>query len=280
MFTIRNEHGDAPIVLNVPHASTHVPSETRDQFILSDSALREEIRLLTDWHTDFIYDPFLNVGATMLVSNVSRFVVDTERFEDDAHELLSARGMGAVYTHGTHRQPIRRPLKVAEREQLLSRFYRPYHAALSRLVDERISRFGYCLVIDCHSYPSDVLPYEPDQSLARPEICIGTNGALQTPPWLVDTFARHARNAGYSVGLDQPFAGAVVPLHLLNDPRALSVMLEIKRSTYLKADLSTLAPEAEQLKACITAIAAGLPPLLKKHTTREQGASWSQPSQR
>ena len=39
--------------------------------------------------------------------------------------------------------------------------------------------------------------------------------------------------AGYSVEFDQPFKGTLVPLPLVDEPRLLACMLEVRRDVYL-----------------------------------------------
>src|SRR6202000_3326686 len=42
----------------------------------------------------------------------------------------------------------------AEADARLSRLYRPYHRALTALLEETRARFGVAVLIDCHSMPS------------------------------------------------------------------------------------------------------------------------------
>ncbi len=68
---------------------------------------------------------------------------------------------------------------------IYQRYYDPHHARLETLVAEKLEASSKCLIIDCHSFPSKPLPYEPDQSANRPDICIGTD-EFHTPKWLTD----------------------------------------------------------------------------------------------
>ena len=43
------------VILHVPHAATAIPSETRDQSVLSDAELQDELRLMTDHYTDELF---------------------------------------------------------------------------------------------------------------------------------------------------------------------------------------------------------------------------------
>ncbi len=44
-----------PIILHVPHSSTIIPQEIRDQFIVTDEELDDEVRLMTDHYTDDLF---------------------------------------------------------------------------------------------------------------------------------------------------------------------------------------------------------------------------------
>lgn len=85
------------VVFHVPHDSMHVPSEVRHQFTLGDEDLSQELMKMTDHLTLSLFA--LDVPTTQVVrAPVSRLVVNVERFENDAHEPMAARGMGAIYS--------------------------------------------------------------------------------------------------------------------------------------------------------------------------------------
>lgn len=92
---------------------------------------------------------------------------------------------------------------------------------------------GKALLIDCHSYPSEVLPYELEQDSERPEICIGTD-SFHTLPELAEGLQACFEYYGFDVGLDSPFSGSLVPLqHYHRDERGRSVMIEVRRDLYM-----------------------------------------------
>ena len=93
-------------------------------------------------------------------------------------------GMGAVYEK-THDDCPLRCLHPEEREELPRRYYNPHHLRLVDLAAEILMQFGYCLIIDVHSFASHPLLNESDQSTDRPDICIGTD-AFHTPRAIVD----------------------------------------------------------------------------------------------
>lgn len=239
-----------PIVLHIPHASTTVPDDVREQFLIDREELNREINLLTDHATDRIFKAAFP-KATACEFPVSRFVVDPERFEDDAQELMAETGMGVIYTHGTQRQLIRRQLTGAERQSLLEKYYHLHHDELTRAVQGHIEKHGKCLVLDCHSFPAEVLPCEFYQGALRPQFCLGTD-QYHTPETLIGNVQRELERRDFSVERDQPYQGSLVPLEYhQRDRRVQSLMIEVNRSLYMNDDFSLSEQGLEQLIATL-----------------------------
>ena len=223
---------NSPLVAHIPHSSSRIPTDLLPTFTCGEHALAQENRLLVDWFTEELFDFVPHLGGTSLIYQVSRFVCDPERFERDDLECMSARGMGALYTHGVHQDRIRADFTEGEREALLKRFYRPHHTACTEVVEQCLKKFGLCLILDCHSYPQHPLPYELFHDAPRPEICIGTD-EQHTPKALIQCLENSAQQAGYQLSINSPFKGTLVPLKFLGDPRVYSLMFEIRRDMYM-----------------------------------------------
>ena len=245
-----------PVVVHVPHSATHVPADVRADIELDDAALADELRRLTDHGTDRFTLGAPSLGATVLVNRCSRLVVDPERFLDPEAEEMEAVGMGAVYTATSDGSVLRR-LSVAQRATLLSRFFVPYHAALTGLVTDQLDRWGRCAIVDVHSYPSEALPYERHGDRDRPELCVGTD-PVHTPTWLREVVVDVAAAHGLGRGFDGPFTGTFVPTLHLGDARVVSVMLEIRRDTYLDEVTATPHAGEQRIRALCTAVVAAL----------------------
>ena len=232
-----------PLVVHVPHAGTEIPDDVRADLLLDDEQLTAELAAMTDWHTDRLAADGLaraGVAASVFRNPFSRLVVDPERFPDE-REVMRSRGMGAVYTKTSALEPLREADPEQE-AQLLERYFVPYAAALSDLVDRTLAAFDRCVLVDLHSYPSVALPYELDPARPAPGVCVGTD-ALPHATGAARRRGR-ARSPGCAggVALDSPFAGTYVPLdHYGTDARVTSVMVEIRRDLYLD-EPSTIDP--------------------------------------
>ena len=244
-----------PLLVHLPHDATAIPPDAQADFLLSAEELRSECLRLTDRHTGALYADGL-VPADFLRAEVSRLVVDVERFADDAQEPCAKVGMGATYVRTVDGRPLR-ALTPERRAELMDRHYWPHHRALDAAAAARLDRFGRCVILDAHSYPTGPLPTQL-ASGPSPEIGIGTQPG-HTPPALRDLAVDFFRAQGYSVCVDVPFSGAMVPNACFGrDPRLWSVMIEVRRDLYM--DEATGEPHAgfARTQAVLTGLRAEL----------------------
>lgn len=227
-----------PVVLHVPHSSRGIPFWVRPEFLLRGKNLKKEIVLMTDSFTRHLFGAahglsLNHASCSVCAARVSRLVVDVERFADDAQEIMSKVGMGVVYTRTSEGKALRRKISECEKRLLVSKFYGRHHRRFEKSVSKNLSRFGFCLIVDCHSFSSFRQKYEVNEDLHRSEICIGTD-AFHTAPWLENLFVEKFRAAGFDVGLNSPFAGSIVPMKFYGtEKRVQSVMVEVRRDLYM-----------------------------------------------
>jgi len=216
------------IILHIPHASVHIP--LKDGFLLDAGGMEKEILKLTDWFTD---DLFYADDEIIIKAEFSRIFCDPERFSDDSEEIMAQFGMGVLYEKSDAGEVIRKVTK-ALRERLLNEYYWPHHRQLSAAVNDQLLHYQKALIIDCHSFPNIPLKRDLDQNLKRPDFNIGTD-AFHTPQHLIDLSVSFFEKAGYSLGIDWPYKGSLVPLeHYMKNKNVQSIMLEINRSLYIQ----------------------------------------------
>ena len=174
-FEVTGEEAKLPLLAHVPHSSTRIPPDQRKNLTISDAALSLEILKMTDWFVDELFSCVPEKGGIAVIYEISRLVVDPERFEDDRKEIMASKDMGAIYTKTCDGNDLREVPDANQREALLERFYTPYHRALENEVQKMLDHFDLSLILDCHSFPSKPLPYELDQDPDRPDICLGSN---------------------------------------------------------------------------------------------------------
>ena len=218
------------IVLHIPHASKHIPDEYLKYFTLSKKDLEIEFLKMTDHFTDELFD-VSGDNVHQLKFPISRLLVDVERFEKDELEPMCKVGMGCVYekTHDGN------SLKNVEniKDELINKFYKTHHENFTKIVNTKLKQNNKVLIIDCHSFPKYPLPYELNQEMDRPEICIGTDN-FHTSEKLRNSFGKLFEKSNFTVKFNAPFKGSIVPIKFYNkDKEVQSIMIEVRRDLYM-----------------------------------------------
>ena len=113
-------------------------------------------------------------------------------------------------------------------------YYRPYHAALARLIERTRARFGYCLLIDCHSMPSVGGPADSDPGHRRVDIVLGDCHGASCDRRLTDLARRTLSQRGYIVRRNVPYAGAYTTRNYGAPQRGIhALQIEINRALYM-----------------------------------------------
>ena len=230
----------APIVLNSPHSGRCYSRAFLHQSRLEPLALRRS----EDAFIDELFAPCVAHGIPLLAATFPRAFVDVNRepFELDPHmfsdrlpsyantrSLRVAGGLGTIPRLVGDAQPIyRAPLTSAEALDRIERWYRPYHAQLTRLVDESLTAFGVCLVLDCHSMPSSAI------ESGKTDFVVGDRFGASAAPWMAECLTQELNNRGYVVRRNKPYAGGFITEHY-GDPTngRHAIQIEINRALYL-----------------------------------------------
>ena len=259
MFTILKNDIRIPLLAHIPHSSTQIPDALRKTILLDDEELVEELLRMTDSYVDELFSSVMDEGGVATVFKLSRLIVDPERFEEDEKEIMSSRGMGVIYTKTSNGSKLREPPEEVERIELLSQFYRPYHAALEYEVQSLLDAFNRCLILDCHSFPSRPLPCELDQDPNRPDICLGTD-LYHTPKALMESVEGFFYERGLKTAVNKPFGGTYVPMKFYQtDNRVSSVMIEVNRGLYMEEETGEKSASFDSLKETISDLIIQMP---------------------
>jgi N-formylglutamate deformylase len=215
------------IILHIPHSSTNIPS--LEGYIDDKTKIENEIIKLTDWYTDELFQSGYD---EMIITPFSRLFCDVERFENDEDEIMSKVGMGALYERFDDDEVLR-TVTPQYRENVIRDFYREHHNRLTQFVSSQVDLYGSALILDCHSFPSTPLLKAIEQSNNSPDFNIGTD-PFHTPKELTEIAIDYFNNLGYSVGLDWPYSGTIVPMeYYKKNKNVYSIMLEVNRKLYL-----------------------------------------------
>jgi N-formylglutamate deformylase len=230
-----------PLLVEVPHAGTHVPEPVLEELVVApvgDALLRD-----ADIYVDELFANAPQHGSTLLCANVSRYVVDLNRAQDDFDSATVsdhptapfAQPRGVVWRATTDGRPLlRRPLTFTALRRRLDTYYVPYHAALSQTLESLRSQYGYAILVAGHSMPSRGRSLHMDVGLRRADVVPGTRGRTTADARVIDLVDAHFRGAGLSVRHDDPYKGGFSTTHYGRpDLRVHAIQIELNRAIYV-----------------------------------------------
>lgn len=234
------------LILHIPHSSITIPNYTG--YTQANKIVKKEILKLTDWHTD---DLFSGTEDDIVKADFSRIFCDVERFRDDEDEIMSQYGMGTLYEKTDDGQ-IMRVVSPELKTEILMKYYDKHHRKLNQIVNKHLLTFGKALIVDCHSYSDIPFVRDLNQDNNRPHFCIGTD-TFHTPDYLIEASLKFFEERNYSVGLDTPYSGSIVPMeHYKKNKNVQSIMLEINRKLYLNDGTNEQSSTYVQTKEIVT----------------------------
>lgn len=252
-----------PVVVEIPHAGLGLEPQSAATLIAPAAALGRD----ADLYVDELYADAPDLGATVIVSHVSRYVCDLNRAEGDVDALAVQGVPSANFPHGliwhqtTDSQPaLSGPVSRAELERRLRLIYRPYHQTLRRLLHESIQRFGYVILLAAHSMPGSGRSGHRDPGATRADVVPGSRGFTTAHPLIIRCPEQLATARGWSVIHDVPYRGGFTTAHY-GQPRQNmhAVQVELNRQLYMnELTLERLPGNFETVRAYCADLVASL----------------------
>lgn len=104
-----------------------------------------------------------------------------------------------------------RKVTTEQKNWVLKERYHLQHQKLNNAVIKELNEQGTALVVDCYSFPSIPNQRVLSQDRNTPVYNIGTV-IFHTPQKLIDFSKEYFESFGYSLGIDTPYSGALVPM--------------------------------------------------------------------
>ncbi|GEO86060.1 MULTISPECIES: N-formylglutamate amidohydrolase [Alphaproteobacteria] len=254
LFEVREpETQSIPFVYNSPHSGRRYPLSFLDQSRLDDRTIRRS----EDHYVDELFGAAPAFGAPMLLAHFPRAFVDVNRepYELDPKmfsetlppyaNINSARvagGLGTIPRIVAENVEIyARRLPLAEALERIEAIYKPYHACLRRLIARTHARFGFGVLIDCHSMPGNI---RVAGSGIHPDFIIGDRYGTSASSELSQAALEFLEGLGFLAVRNKPYAGGFITEHYGRPARGLhALQIEVNRALYI--DEATLAKRGD-----------------------------------
>jgi N-formylglutamate deformylase len=221
--------GTAPLLISVPHDGRLLPQNIQSRMSAAGLALPD-----TDWHVARLYELGKQLGASMLVANFSRFVVDLNRPADDEAMYAGQTSTGLCPTMTFQGDSIyvdEEMLDAAEKQERVKGYWRPYHDKIAATLQALRAEHGYGLLWDAHSIPSQVPRLFSGE---LPVLSIGTWDSRSCDPALADAVFSAAERSGYDSVINARFKGGYITRHYGQPADNVhAVQLEIAQRAYM-----------------------------------------------
>lgn len=238
---VRPKEGETPLIVEIPHAGLLTDGRALATMRCGATSLARD----ADLYVDELYESAHEVGATMLIAHMSRYVIDLNRSEEDiddesvegaSNRVRATRGLIWRLTSGGD-SILRAPLSQEELARRVESYYRPYHRELSSLIADTRRRFGYAIVLAAHSMP--------DGGKNRADVVPGTQGRTSASANIIDAVERFWSDESYHVVHDMPYRGGFVT-QFYGRPRENVHLIQVELARRLYMDDVTLAPDRER----------------------------------
>jgi len=229
----------SPVLVEVPHSGLQVPPEIESEIDATPLAVLRD----SDIYVDQLYQRAPEHGATMLVSRVSRYVVDLNRGPEEVDSAAVPRhprarhipARGVVWRARTDGTPLlRAPLTIEQFTRRLALFYEPYHQTLRDVAARMREEHGRVVILAAHSMPSAGRRMLGGGEIRRADVVPGTRGRSTADGRIIDLIDSHFRQAGLSVKHDDPYRGGWTTSSYGAPKRGQhAVQIELNRALYV-----------------------------------------------
>jgi len=234
---------ESPVVCNSPHSGRDYPAAFLRQSRLELEALRRS----EDTFVDELFSEAPRAGVPLMRAHFPRAYLDVNRepyeldprmFEGrlpafaNTRSLRVAGGLGTVArVVGDSREIYPRRIPVSEALTRIESFYKPYHRTLRKLLTRAQKGYGFALLLDCHSMPSNAGGRD---ERPRADIVLGDRYGTSCSPVITDLLERTLRAQGYIVLRNKPYAGGFITEHYGRPARDRhAIQIEINRALYM-----------------------------------------------
>lgn len=242
-----------PFVYNSPHSGRCYPISFLEASRLDSFSIRRS----EDHFVDELFAGATGQGAPLLAANFPRAFLDVNRepYELDPRmfsgalpsfantgSMRVAGGLGTIPRIVAENMEIYRTrLPVDEALSRIETIYKPYHTALRRLVAAMHARFGFGILVDCHSMPGNV---RLSGSGVRPDIIIGDRYGTSASAEISRAAVGFFEDLGFIAVRNKPYAGGFITEHYGRPVRGLhALQIEVSRPLYI--DEATLQKTAD-----------------------------------
>jgi N-formylglutamate deformylase len=238
------EQQTAPLVFASSHSGRDYPAE----FVAATRLDPLGMRRSEDCFVDDLFAEAPAHGAPLLAATFPRAFCDANRepweldpgmFQDVLPAWVNASsprvgaGLGTIARVVASGEAIYRDkLPFSEAERRVRLYWQPFHDALMALIEQTRTRFGACLLIDCHSMPAHGVGGR--NGTVPIDVVLGDAHGTACAPRVTRRLEQLFLALGYTVRRNDPYAGGYITRHYGRPRESVhAVQIEVARRLYM-----------------------------------------------
>lgn len=206
-----------PFVISIPHSGLYITSEMC-------SKLKENTILANmDWYLPELYAFLKELHFTVVINNISRYVIDPNRAIGDTDYEKYTRSL--IYNKTTFGKEMYDAILLQEEvDDRINRFYKNYHDTLKRTISEKLKHFDKVYLFDLHSFGKQM----------EKDVVLGNDNGRTINERLFNYIQKLFLDNEFRVAINEPFNGGYITKHYGDKNRQCeSLQIELSYGSYI-----------------------------------------------
>lgn len=262
----RPERQSAPVVFASPHSGRVYPAD----FVAASRLDPLRLRRSEDGFVDELFAAAPAHGMPLIAATFPRAYCDANRepweldptmFEDELPPWVNtmsprvAAGLGTIARLvGSGEGIYKRRLRFADAESRVRTCWHPFHAALREAIAATVDAHGACVLVDCHSMPSNAMAPR-----GNADIVLGDGHGTTCSSRLLRAVEQMLLDQRFTVRRNDPYAGGYITRNYGRPrERVHAIQVEICRSLYMDEARMERLGSFEAVRARLTVMVTDL----------------------
>ena len=207
---LNKDNHSLPFIISIPHSGIFLTEELisnlKDKVILPN----------TDWYLQDLYSFLQELGYTVIINNMSRYVIDPNRSLTDNNPSF---WHSAIYTKTTYGKEMYKNELTEDVKKERIKYYNEYHSNLENLINNKLKYFKKVYLIDLHSFATP-LPYD---------IILGNNYDTTSSIDFKNKLFKLFKKEGFKVGCNKKFIGGYIVKHYKDKCEAIQIEINYRK---------------------------------------------------
>ena len=182
----------------------------------------------SDWFLPELYDFMIDMGITIIASNINRYVIDLNR--NPKNKLGESYKDNLVYTRTTQNNPIyKKNLSKEDIKERTDKYYFPYYKKINKLINGKLNYYSEIIFLDMHSFFLNFT--EEDEG----DIILSNHKGKSSKDDTIKLLNKYLTKEGFKVSENNISGGFLTKYFgMLNAQNVQSIQMELRYNLYIE----------------------------------------------